>query len=237
MILTRLPIYNMKHINCEKYIEMFLKDRDVKDRYASFDYCFNYFQGFKNKKDIVSFENIEKSCLHLWFYLASRWMYRGSSFLLQTSMKVYEDLLNVIVKMDSEIRKMDVDKYPWKERLIIDCYNQIKNSLIKNDERDIVLITKIMLGLFWCIPAFDEYFSKWFKNIINGNCGFTKVNEKSLWLINEFYIKNQKVIDRYANKTETLHFDKKKTNILYTKAKIIDMILFTYGLKNWWSAT
>jgi hypothetical protein len=55
----------MIDIEIEKHLNTFLKDRNFEDRYASFDYCFNYFQSFKNKKDIISPENFEKSCLHL----------------------------------------------------------------------------------------------------------------------------------------------------------------------------
>lgn len=223
----------MKSIDSEKYLKMFLDDRNIWDRYASFDYCFNYFQNFKNKKDIVSSENIEKSCLHLWFYLASRGMYRGSSFLLQKSIEIYKDLLQVVVNMDPKIRTMDVDNYPWNEKLIIECYNKIKESLINDNQRHIVLVTKIMLGLFWCIPAYDQYFTKWFNDITEGKCGFTTVNKESLWLIYKFYKENENIINKYVKQTETLHFDRIEANKLYTKAKIIDMIWFTYGLEKW----
>jgi hypothetical protein len=167
----------------------------------------------------------------LWFYLASRGMYRGSSFLLQKSMWIYKDLLKVIVDMDDKIRTMDVDDYPWNETFIMECYNKIKWSLIHNNERHIVLVTKIMLGVFGCIPAYDQYFEKWFKNIFKGECWFTVVNKKSLWFIHSFYKRNEGVINKYTKKTETLSFDCKQTNRIYTKAKIIDMIWFTYWLE------
>ena len=223
----------MKSIYSEKYLKNFLNDRNIWDRYASFDFCFNYFQNFKNKQDIISSENIEKSCLHLWFYLASRWMYRWSSFLLQKSIEIYKELLNVIVNMDPKIRTIDIDNYPWNETLIIKCYNQIKESLIHDNERHIVLVTKIMLGVFGCIPAYDQYFSKWFKDITKEKCWFTTVNKESLWLIYEFYRENKITINEYA-RTETLRFDTKQTNKVYTKAKIIDMICFTYWLGMSW---
>ena len=57
-------------------------------RYASFDYCFNYFQAFReagNVGAIAEPENRELSCLHLGFYLASWGMLRGSAELLQKS--------------------------------------------------------------------------------------------------------------------------------------------------------
>jgi len=68
----------------DKLINTFLKDREPTDRYASFDYCYNYFQTFKyNNKilDIAVSDNLQLSCLHLGFYLASWGMLRGSTFL------------------------------------------------------------------------------------------------------------------------------------------------------------
>jgi hypothetical protein len=44
------------------------------ERYASFDYCFNYFQYFKEEdliEELAEPENIQTSCLQLCFYLAS----------------------------------------------------------------------------------------------------------------------------------------------------------------------
>ena len=142
-------------------------------------------------------------------------------------------MLHVIVNMDSKIRTIDVDNYPGNENLILECYNQIKKVLINDNQRHIVLVTKIMLWLFWCIPAYDQYFAKWFNDITEGKCWFTTVNKESLWLIYKFYKENKEIIDKYAKQTETLCFDSKQANKFYTKAKIIDMIWFTYGLEKW----
>jgi len=65
-------------------------------RFASFDYCYNYFHNFyinKNIKDIAKKENIETSNLQLGFYLASWGMYRGSTHVLQKSVKYLENVI------------------------------------------------------------------------------------------------------------------------------------------------
>ena len=46
-------------------------------RHVSYDFCYNYFQSFKNKEEIK--DNMELSCLQLGFYLASWGLYRGSN--------------------------------------------------------------------------------------------------------------------------------------------------------------
>ena len=69
-------------------------------RYASFDYCFNYFQEKHKNGEIKTIvkdsKNIQLSCLQLGFYLASWGMYRGSTFLLQKSVKIFEPLIKYI---------------------------------------------------------------------------------------------------------------------------------------------
>jgi hypothetical protein len=50
------------------------KGRRSDERYASFDYCFNYFQTFRQTntmKEIASQDRLQESCLQLGFYLAS----------------------------------------------------------------------------------------------------------------------------------------------------------------------
>lgn len=218
--------------NLKKHIEQFMKDRNPIDRYASFDYCFNYFHSFKDKKDIVNKEHLQLSCLHLWFYLASRWMYRWSSFLLRKSVKIYENLLKEITSFDKKIWEIDIENYDNHDNriLVLNCYHTIKKTLL-NKESHITLVTKIMMGIFGCIPAYDTYFCKAFKELSWWKCKFTVVNEKSLLCISEFYKQNKQIIDEYAQKTKTLDMSSgKDTNISYTKAKIIDMIWFIYWL-------
>lgn len=98
-----------------KYIHFFLKDRKKIERYSSFDYCYNYFYDFYKKdkiQEIWNKENIEKSCLHIWFYLASWWMMRWSSFLLQKSLFNFKTLIENISKNSSKIYwEIDIDNY------------------------------------------------------------------------------------------------------------------------------
>jgi hypothetical protein len=72
-------------MDIQKNIDGFKKERTPCGRCASFDYCFNYFRSFYENSitsELASKDNIQKSCLHLGFYLASWGMYRNS-FLLR----------------------------------------------------------------------------------------------------------------------------------------------------------
>lgn len=213
----------------ETVVNQFKKDSKPDDRYTSFDYCYNYFLSTKDFKN-----DIEKSCLTLGFYLASWGMLRGSSFLLQKSVKHFQPTIEYIATLDKSVWKIDVDSYNEENiNRILDIYRNIKGLLIQNGNSHLTLITKILLGVFGFIPAYDQYFCDTFRNIFNDKKSrFRAVNRESLNLIKEFYDNNRCVIDKLSNETCTTDFLKEqKTNIKYPKAKIIDMYGFTVGLK------
>lgn len=191
-------------------------------RYASFDYCFNYFQGFKNKKDIANEKNIQNSCLHLAFYLASWGMLRGSSFLLQKSIKFYEPLIKYISETDKAFWEIDVNNYKENNNIekLLQCYKDINERL--DSRASDILITKIMLGVFGNVPAFDTYFKQ--------GSGLNTFNKESLEQIFNFYKNNESIIYNESNNIKTFIFlDDEDINRNYTKAKIIDMIFFIEG--------
>jgi len=217
----------MIRTDIEKRVEEFRTQLNPCDRYTSFDYCYNYFQ---RKDDLI--KDIEKSSLTLGFYLASWGMFRGSSFLLQKSIKHFEPIIHYISMMDDSVWKIDVDTYSEQNiETIINIYHEIKKLLIVGKNADLTLVTKVLLGVFGFIPAFDNYFTTTFRVIADGQCGFRKVNKKSLAFIKKFYEVNREAIDSLSSQIYTIDFSTgRKTNINYSKAKIIDMYGFTSGL-------
>ncbi len=215
-------------------VKEFQGNRTPTKRYASFDYCYNYFYSFyKNDKlsDLVSEKNLQTSCFQLGFYLASWGMFRGSSKLLQKSVKYFEPLINWISNAEKELWEIDVDSYndPIVQDKLVKAAQGIREALKENDNSfnpTETLVTKIMLGVFGNIPAFDTYFSNSF--------GVRTVNEKGLDRIYDFYSQNKEVkkaIDDF--KIHTLDFTTgKETKIKYKKAKIIDMVGFVQGINN-----
>ncbi|PYS60059.1 MAG: hypothetical protein DMF74_19710 [Acidobacteria bacterium] len=202
------------------------KGRQVKERYSSFDYCFNYFQTFRDEGRIQELSQpaqIQASCLQLGFYLASWGMLRGSSFLLEKSVKFYEPLIEGIATFDNRAWAVDADSYGANNiRLLLDCREMIKESLGWEHRPSDTLITKIMLGVFGNVPAFDDYFRKGF--------GVHSFGKNSLNRIADFYEKNKSAIDRndiYTLDYASGEFTKRK----YTKAKIIDMVGFIEGIR------
>ena len=154
---------NYRKFNIKDNIENFLQDRNQYHRYASFDFCFNYFRAFYEQNrlnELISQENKMLSCLQLGFYLASWGMYRGSTEILYKSVKVFEPIITAISQMPEVYWEIDVDSYTINDNMdiILECAKQIKSSF--NFHPTGTLITKIMLGVFGNIPSLDEIVKK-----------------------------------------------------------------------------
>ncbi len=217
-------------MDVKKSINQFLegngknKGRKPDERYASFDFCYNYFYLFyKGNKlnELADEKNLQMSCLQLGFYLASWGMMRGSSFLLEKSVKNYKNLIVAISKINPKLWEIDVDKYDEDNiKLLLNCKQQIIEVLGKENKLSDTLVTKIMLGVFANIPAYDQYFRKSLK--------LHSLNKQSLLKIKKFYEENKETFDSF--KIHTFDFlTSQETDIIYPKAKLIDMCGFMDG--------
>lgn len=80
-----------------------------------------------------------------------------------------------------------------------------------------ILTTKILLGVFGCVPAFDAYFRKGF--------GVSAFGPRALYKIRNFYDENATVLDSF--RIPTVDFATgEATNLFYPKAKLIDMVFY-----------
>jgi len=129
-------------MDIKKAITQFLKGQGKNkgklpnERYASFDYCYNYFYSFykENKlTELANDKNLQMSSLQLGFYLASWGMMRGSSFLLEKSVRSYKNLIILISKMNRRLWEIDVNNYNENITLLLDCKQQIINALGKEN--------------------------------------------------------------------------------------------------------
>jgi hypothetical protein len=212
----------MIRTDIEKIVRKYISQTGPYDRYTSFDYCYNYFHTTNDLN-----KDIEKSCLTLGFYLASWGMYR-KSFLKDKSVKIFQKTIQYIAKQDKSVWKIDVDSYNKENiRKIIKIYNGIKKELIPNGKAHQTLVSKVLLGVFGFIPAFDTYFRNSFRKISEGRCSFSKVDKNSLNCIKEFYDSNRAIIDKLSKETFTTDFvNRQNLTTNYPKAKIIDMYGF-----------
>ena len=119
-----------------------VNDINYSKRYSSWDVCYEYF------RDVKSFDkNSNIAGFHLGFYLASWGMFRGSSELLNSGIKIYNDLAELLISK--------------KHADFIEQYNSIEKFLEENAiSATQTLITKIMLGVYANTPAVDQFFNK-----------------------------------------------------------------------------
>lgn len=202
------------------------ESKDIKHRYYSFDFCYLHFRHSKETGNI----DIEKSCFVLWSYLASWGMLRGSSFLMQRNPAYLTELVKWIYEQPQATWLIDVEDYPDKKKEVLSLYTQVKSHLIgEKNHQAVTLVTKVLLGVFAIIPAYDRFFKDTFSEIAGEKCGFSTPNETSLNIIAQFYQENKEEIDALSKSHSILDFDGKPTNYRYSKAKIIDMYGFQVG--------
>jgi hypothetical protein len=211
-------------MDIEANLSAYLAARSRTDRYASFDYCFNYFQSHAERDRVAELAegtNLEISCLQLGFYLASWGMYRGSTLRLQRSLVYLAPAVNVIATSPREVWSADADDYSDDVcSLILDVAHRIQTAFPEGASA--TLVTKAMLGVFGCVPAFDAYFKRGF--------GVWKFNRSALGRIAHFYEDNADVIERH--RVPTLDFaTESDTERRYSRAKVIDMIFFVEGAR------
>lgn len=174
---------------------------DEHDRYRSWEYCYSHFMIARKENDV----NLDYLSLQLAFYLASWGMYRGSSFLLQKDYRVHIPVVSEILsnKYDSlagiecKDLKNETNQKLLKEinEFIANYYDEIRrevrSSALKNNLSE-TLITKILMGTFGCVPAYDRYFVKGIRSqkIASGT-----YNIKSILQLVDFYEKNIEQLD------------------------------------------
>ena len=211
-----------------------------KHRFASYDFCHSYF--LRNRESLSS--KMEESCIYLWSFLGSWGMLRGSSVLFkENSPASLRNVVECIAKTPKEVWDIDVEQY-WNEKCrqqIIELYDSIKRALtdgsshfdckgnqippFENPSR--TLVTKIMMGVFGIVPAFDTFFCDVFGSLYRGK-GFHsgKFSHDCLVAIYEFYLQNKQQLD--SIKIAVIDFDGEPIEgMYYKKAKLIDMYGFT----------
>ena len=212
----------------------------------SWTFCHNAFKEYSkiSYKELTD-RDFDFLALNLAFYLASWGMYRGSSFLLNMDYKIH---IPAVKKMmaDCYKRLFEIENpfadyktedeyynllfghdgiYLW----LNNYYYQVHRHFIKEPNKDNAsvesdtLLTKILLGVFGCVPAYDRFFKygislfggqQWLST--NGNAIF-RSSSSLKYLLGLPQLKDE--FDAYYK-------DKKQD---YTYMKLVDMYFFSLG--------
>ncbi len=206
-----------------------LRNGVVGERERSYDHCYNYFATVPRPTG-----DTEKSCAVLCFYLASWGMYRGSSFLFkETNSRHFIPVIEYIEEHWAILGHIDVDVYDAKKvELIKTAYAELKRLALPSGNSAATLITKILVGVFGCVPAYDTYFRIGIRKVIHDHSTekFWRFTGSSLMLLSEFYTANSHVVDELHAESVTWRFlDTAPSGAKLTKAKILDMYFFDVG--------
>ena len=193
-------------------------------RYSSYDLCYGYF--FSNRGHLIN-NNLEKSCLYLWAYLSSWGMVARGNELQDKSFAFLKPVVKYI-QANPQYYTSSIDSPQYMPEML-ELYGGLKRALRLNQKSQKTMITKIMLGVYGCIPAFDSRVSSFFKTTTIGN-----LSPKNIQSIIDFYTqrRHRNTIDNLARSTFLFDFSGTRLraagsiNPSYSPAKIIDMIAF-----------
>ncbi len=117
----------------------------------SWENCYTFF--YNNRNKILNDETLlEAAALQLAFYLASWGMYRGSAFIRNYDHTVFKDLIKELL---TNCKNLWTDDITWDD---LKNANDIVNNYFDKNTPSQTLITKILMGVFGCVPAYDRYF-------------------------------------------------------------------------------
>lgn len=206
-------------------------NRDKNSRFCSYEHFHRVFE----EEYYADTPGIDFLTLHLFAYLASWGMLRGSTFSLQKDYlfhrpvveilldRKYRHLLNI--KID-EMTEADIELIFEVADRIINYYKSqtyFKDSMTPIEIKDVTptLITKILMGAYACVPAFDNNVVTASRKMKDDLIGV--FNKKAVQKLIAFYNKNKDEIDDASRRCS------KERAVTYSEMKIIDMYLWKIG--------
>lgn len=182
----------------------------IHTRYLSWVHCNRAF-----KENWANPDKFEYLSLHLAWYLASWGMLRNS-FLLDRDYLVHLEVVKNLCNREFS----NLFEYPNDKNipLVLKAGKTIEKSYEKESISE-TLVTKILLGVFGCVPAYDRFFkyaARKYK-VCSGLFGARSLT--SLW---DYYEKN-------INCFQTLKNEISSDLYQYTPMKLLDMCLWQIG--------
>lgn len=198
-------------------------------RYRSWEHCYTFFTKHLFATDN---ETIDLMCLHLSNYLASWGMFRGAAFLLQKDYKVHLEVVYAMLNeryrilRNTDIRTVNeeyINRIFELDQKIEEIYRKKTTDLENENGRNSsdTLITKILLGVFGCVPAYDRYFKSGLRSTGIASGEFSK---RSIAQLLGFY-------ERYYDEFEIVRQKISEYGVEYPPMKIIDMCFWQVGFE------
>lgn len=198
-------------------------------RERSWDLCYDHFQNHPHPA-----EAMELSSLHLGYYLASWGMLRGSTFLFQnTNALHYRGVIDVIQKHNESMRGWDVPDYLQEGQYeqYDAAWSDLKQALLPEGGAALTLVSKVMVGVWGCIPSFDTYFLQTFQGRLSTTPAekraWRNAGHDSLRMMTEIWQAHQEEIERVRTSYQVLSSATgQPTPRHLTRAKVLDIYGF-----------
>ena len=217
--------------NLEWAFEEFKAARNAPhSRWLSWEHCFGQFatvfedlQGGRRAAGDIDDKQIDYLSLHLAFFLASWGMMRGSTKLLQHDYKVHAPLIPVVLNY-SDLYGRDLSDFSEPQTFerfaalhedVVKHCEQFSNA--KGYEASDTLVGKIMMGTLGIAPAYDKFVSTAVKKY---GISYGKFSTDNFRKFAAYFTEN------HADITKRMTKDAQKLCPLYTRAKVIDALLW-----------
>ena len=196
------------------------------ERDASFDYCFNYFQSFRESDNIsalASPTNVQVSCLQLGFYLASWGMLRGSAELLQRSARYLVPIIEVVAQTEMSLWELDAHLYNESNiNFLLELAGRIRQA--RPGMSDILLTKTCSEYSAVFLPSMETL-----RRVAKLRGSARRLISEPWRQIGDFYRNNAAVIDSYRVPPTLDFVSGQPTRRSYTRAKVIDMAFYNEG--------
>lgn len=209
-----------------KFVKKFM-DRCLKDKFArayAYDHCHKAFENYIGKGETLDEQTVDFLALHLYSFLASWGMVKGSCLLMKTHYQyLYKAVKVVCDKEYADLKDIDILSSDFDKKDYIEKVMKLKGELDKtifagtNYKYKDTLLGKIMLVTLDCALGYDTNVKKNVRKL--GGVG--ALSERGLTDILEFAQAHQKEIQ------EAQKLYKTKKNVDYSPMKLIDGALWT----------
>lgn len=214
-------------------LEYFQNSHSIQNhRFRSWNHCYSKFKEARKNPQSIDHDTLT---LHLAFYLASWGMYRGSSQLLQKDYRVHARIVTELQERRFHLLDNISAKGILSGNDMLHTLHTLGNQLrhLYSDSGVAptdTLITKVILGVYGAVPAYDNYLIKGFQLCSNEDkkrcpSKISKTfNTNSVRQLAEFYHHNAiEFSEAYRRIDATRHN--------FPEMKMIDMYFWTIGKK------
>lgn len=207
--------------------------RDPVGRFHSYDYCKKVFERYYDKGINGKLTPDEKDyiALHLFAYLGSWGMLRGSGWLLQKSYRALIPLVDVLYQAKYK-PLLNIDPFALNfcakdyAELVVDLSEKIYNTCESEigETPTLLFVCKIIMATYGCVPSYDDYVKKALGQLGAGiSRNAKKLNKNILCSTIDLIKANQAALQAAQDDIKATY------DVEYTIFKVLDMILWGYG--------